>query len=209
MSFKSFMMPTDKIFFEIFESQADVACRGADVLVDIFSDYTNVEEKYHKLKEIEHEGDQISHRAHDELNRTFITPFEPEEISRLINTLDDVVDFMDEGARLLITYKIQKPEPSMLEVAKCLQTATQAIKKGIGMLRTLNEVDELKKICQDINTYENQADELQTKALMQLFSSNDPIHIIKMKDIYEHFENAADKCEDVADVITAIIIRHT
>jgi len=203
------MLPTDKIFFELFDKQADVACRGADLLVDLFTNYTDVEAKYRQLKEIEHEGDTLSHTAHDELNRTFITPFEPEEISRLINTLDDVIDFMDEGARLLLTYKINDPEPMMLDIAVCLQKSTIAIKKAVGLLRTLKNSDELKQLCMDINEYENEADELQTKALMQLFSQNDAIRIIKMKDINEHFENAADKCEDVADVITAIIIRHS
>jgi len=209
MSFKNFMMPTDKVFFEIFDKQADVACRGANLLVDIFSNYTDVENKYRQLKEIEHEGDMLSHQAHDELNRTFITPFEPEEISRLINTLDDVIDYMDEGARLLLTYNIQKPEPMMLDVAKCLQKSTLAIKKAVGMLQTLRNSEELKQLCVEINNYENEADDLETKALKQLFAQNDALHIIKMKDIYEHFENAADKCEDVADVIMAIIIRHT
>ena len=202
-------MPTDKVFFELFESQADVACRAADLLVDIFTNYTDVEGKYRKLKSIEHEGDDITHKAYDELNRTFITPFEPEEISRLITTLDDIVDFIDEGARHLITYNIATPAPTMLEIAQCLQSATREIQKGVSQLRSLKNVEELQKICVEINRYENLADELETKALKELFASNDAIHIIKMKDIYEHFENAADKCEDVADVLTAIIIRHT
>ncbi len=209
MSFKDIVMPTDKVFFELFESQADVACRAADVLVDIFTDYSDVEEKYRKLKFIEHEGDEITHKAYDELNRTFITPFEPEEISRLITTLDDIVDFMDEGARHLLTYNIEEPAPTMIDIALCLQSATREIQRGVAMLRSLKNVEELQKICIEINRYENIADDLETKALKELFASNDAIHIIKMKDIYEHFENAADKCEDIADVITAIIIRHT
>ena len=209
MSFKDIVMPTDKVFFELFENQADVACRAADILVDIFMNFSDVEEKYKKLKSIEHEGDDITHRAYDELNRTFITPFEPEEISRLITTLDDIVDFMDEGMHHLITYNIETPTPSMSEIALCLQSATREIQKGVALLRSLKNVNELQKICIEIHRYENLADELETKALKELFASNDAIHIIKMKDIYEHFENAADKCEDVADVITAIIIRHT
>ncbi len=209
MGLKDIVIPQDKIFFELFEQQAEVAVSAADQLVNIFTDYTDVEAKYHALKAIEHKGDEITHRAHDELNRTFITPFEPEEISRLINTLDDVVDFIDEGARFLIIYEIKKPDEGMLEIAKCLRKAAEEIRIGIKGLRTLKDTKQMKASIAEINRLENEADELQTKALKQLFATNDPIHIMKMKDIYEHFEEAADRCEDVADVLTAILIRHT
>ena len=209
MGLKDIVIPQDKIFFELFEQQAEVVVSAAGQLVNIFTDYTDVEAKYHVLKEIEHKGDDITHRAHDELNRTFITPFEPEEISRLINTLDDVVDFIDEGARFLVIYEIKKPEEGMLEIAKCLRKAAEEIRTGIKCLRTLKDTKRMKEAVIEISRLENEADDLQTKALKQLFATNDPIYILKMKDVFEHFEEAADRCKDVADVLTAILIRHT
>lgn len=209
MSLKDIMIPQDKIFFELFEQQAEIAVQAATQLVDIFTDYTNIEEKYHALKDIEHKGDNLTHTAHDELNQTFITPFEPEEISRLVNTLDDIVDFMDEGARFLVIYNIEKPDPGLLGVAQCLLDAAKEIQKGVKLLRTLKDVDGLKQCITEINRQENVADDLETKALRDLFATQDPLYIMKMKDIYERLESSADKCEDVADVLTAILIRHT
>ncbi|HJJ36487.1 MAG TPA: DUF47 family protein [Methanocorpusculum sp.] len=209
MSLKDLMIPQEKVFFELFELQAEIAVEAATQLVDIFSDYRDIEAKYHVLKEIEHRGDEATHRAHDELNQTFITPFEPEEISRLVNTLDDIVDFMDEGARFLVIYNIDKPDPHLLDIAKCLLDATKEIQKGVKHLRTLKDVNALQESIKEINRLENVADELETKALRSLFSTNDPLYIMKMKDIYEHLEASADKCEDLADVMTGILIRHT
>jgi len=209
MSLKDLMIPQDEVFFELFEQQAEIAVDAATQLVDIFTDYRDVEEKYHKLKVIEHRGDEVTHRAHDELNQTFITPFEPEEISRLVNTLDDIVDFIDEGARFLVIYNINKPDTGLLDIAKCLLDATKEIQRGVKHLRTLKDVDALQASIKEINRLENVADELQTKALRNLFATNDPLYIMKMKDIYEHLESSADKCEDLADVMTAILIRHT
>lgn len=209
MSLKDIIVPQDKVFFELFEQQADIAVEAATLLVDIFTDYTNIEEKYHALKDIEHRGDITAHRAHDELNRTFITPFEPEEISRLVSTLDDVVDFIDEGARFLVIYEIEKPEEGMLDIAKSILQAAKEIQKAVKQLRTLKDVESMKKSIIEINRLENVADDLQTKALKHLFATKDPLHILKMKDVFEHLEGAADKCEDVADVLTAILIRHT
>ena len=209
MSLKNLMIPQDKVFFELFEEQAGIAVEAATQLVDIFTDYRNIEEKYHKLKEIEHRGDEATHRAHDELNQTFITPFEPEEISRLVNTLDDIVDFIDEGARFLVIYNIEKPDPGLIDIAKCLLDATKEIQTGIKYLRTLKNVEGMKHSIREINRLENVADELETKAMRDLFATNDPLYIMKMKDIYEHLESSADKCEDLADVMTAILIRHT
>lgn len=209
MSVRDLFTPQDTIFFNLFEEQADIAYEASGKLVALFEDYTNVEMKYRELKDVEHRGDATAHKAYDELNRTFITPLEPEEISHLITTLDDVVDFIDEGARLLLTYDIKQCDNYMLEFAKCIHQATDEIKTGVKCLRTLKEPEILKECCIEINRLENVADELLTAALKNLFKSTDPIEIIKVKDIYEHFEMSADKCEEVASVLTAILIRHS
>lgn len=210
MSFKDLFTPQDAVFFDLFEEQAEIACEASAKLIAIFEDYTNLEVKYRALKDVEHRGDATAHKAYDELNRTFITPLEPEEISRLVTALDDVVDFIDEGARLLLTYDIKQPDHFMLDFAKCIHQAAEEIKTGVSCLRSsIKNPAVLKDCCIEINRLENVADELLTSALKQLFQSTDPIEIIKFKDIYEHFETAADKCEEVASVLTAILIRHT
>lgn len=209
MSLKEILIPKENIFFELFEKQASIAVDAAKQLVDIFTDFSDIKIKYKKLKNIEHHGDMITHQAHDELNRTFITPFEPEEISRLINTMDDIVDAMDESARFLIIYNIDRIDNDLINIANCLLEATTLIAKGINYLRTLKEINELKNMIMEINHLENTVDELLANALKKLIETNDSLYIIKMKDVCEHLEEAADKCEDVADIMTGIIIRHT
>lgn len=209
MGLKSIIVPQDRIFFELFEEQASVVCTAAELLVDIFADYTNIEEKYRKMKEIEHQGDAIAHKAYNELNRTFITPFEPEEISRLVTALDDVIDYIDDGARMLLIYEVTKTDQFMVEFAKCIRQAAEEIKTGISGLRTLKDTETIKGCCIEINRLENVADEILSNAVRNLFKNNDPVDIIKLKDIYEHLEIATDKCEDVSDVFSAILIRHT
>ena len=209
MSLKDLFTPQDTVFFNLFEEQAEIAREASGQLIGIFEDYTNVEAKYRALKDVEHNGDAATHRAFDELNRTFITPLEPEEISRLVSSMDNVVDFIDEGARLLLTYDIKQPDHFMLDFAKCIHQAAHEIQIGVGCLRTLKEPEVIKGCCIEINRLENVADELLTAALKNLFKSTDPIEIIKFKDIYEHFEAAADACEEVANVLSAILIRHS
>ncbi len=209
MSVRDLFIPQDTTFYDLFEEQAEIAVDASAKLVALFEDYTDVETQYRALKDVEHKGDATAHKAFEELNRTFITPLEPEEISRLVTALDDVVDFIDEGARLLLTYDIKSPDNYMLEFAKCIHDAAKEIQTGVGCLRSLKETEVLKTCCIEINRLENVADDLLTAALKNLFKSTDPIEIIKFKDIYEHFETSADKCEEVASALTAILIRHS
>ncbi len=209
MGLKSWVMPQDKIFFELFEEQAEIVCEAADLLINILSDYTNIQEKYRQMKDLEHRGDAMAHRAYDELNRTFITPIEPEEISRLVTALDDVIDFIDSGTNMLLIYEVEKPDEYMVEFSKVIRKAAEEIKTGVAGLRTLHDPETITGCCIEINRLENQGDDILSNALHGLFKTKDPVEIIKFKDIYEHFEIATDKCEDVADVFAAILIRHT
>lgn len=209
MGLKDVIVPQDKIFFDLFEQQADVVIEAADKLVEIFNDYTDIAEKYRQMKEIEHRGDMLTHKTFDELNRTFITPFEPEEISRLASALDDVIDFIDDGTRLLVVYDVTEADQYMKSFAACLREAAEELKTGIKALRNLKEVDTIKHAAIELNRLENVGDQLLTESLRNLFTSTDPIRIIKLKDVYEKFEIATDKCEDVANIFTSILIRHT
>ncbi|MDU9375979.1 hypothetical protein McpSp1_05630 [Methanocorpusculaceae archaeon Sp1] len=209
MGLKSWVVPQDKIFFELFEEQAEIVCEAADHLQTIFTDYTDIPEKYRQMKDLEHRGDAMAHRVYEELNRTFITPIEPEEISRLATALDDVIDFIDSGTNMLLIYEIEQPDEFMVEFASVIRQAAEEIRTGVAGLRTLNDPETITGCCIEINRLENQADDILSKALQNLFKTKDPVRIIKLKDIYEHFEIATDKCEDVADVFASILIRHT
>ncbi|HJJ27882.1 MAG TPA: DUF47 family protein [Methanocorpusculum sp.] len=209
MGLKDIIVPQDKVFFDLFAQQGDVLIEACDKLVELFNDYTDIPEKYRQIKEIEHKGDNITHKTFDELNRTFITPFEPEEISRLGTALDDVIDCIDDGTRMLVVYDVKECDEYMKKFAQCLLEAAHIIKKGILILSNLKEAEALKAASIELHRIENTGDQLLTASLQELFKSTDPIRIIKLKDIYEKFEIATDKCEDVANIFSAIIIRHT
>ena len=209
MGLKDIIVPQDKIFFDLFDEQAEIVCEAADHLVHIFEDYTDIEEKYRQMKEIEHKGDTLTHKIFDELNRTFITPFEPEEISRLASALDDVIDFIDDGTRLLVVYKVTEADQYMKDFAACIREGAGILKTGLHALRNLKEVDTIKHAAIELNRLENVGDQLLTASLTNLFESSDPIRLIKLKDVYEKYEIATDKCEDVANIFTALLIRHT
>ncbi|HJJ48157.1 MAG TPA: DUF47 family protein [Methanocorpusculum sp.] len=209
MGLKDIIVPQDKVFFDLFEQQTAVLIEACDKLVETFNDYTDISEKYRQMKEIEHKGDTITHKTFDELNRTFITPFEPEEISRLASALDDVIDFIDDGTRLLVVYDVKECDEYMKQFAACLREAADVINKGIHALRNLKEAETIKAASIDLHRIENVGDQLLTASLQELFKSTDPIRIIKLKDVYEKYEIATDKCEDVANIFSAILIRHT
>ena len=120
-----------------------------------------------------------------------------------------MVDHIDAGANMLLIYDIKSPDEYMIKFASIIQKASLEIRIGVGGLRTLHDPDTIHKCCVEISKLEHTGDKLLSEALSNLFKVNDPVFIIKMKDIYEHFEMAIDKCEDVADVFDSILIRHT
>lgn len=209
MSLRDWIIPNDHVFFDIFEQLADTTTEAARLLVDLVDDYTNIEEKVRKIKKLEHQGDALAHRAYAELNRSFITPLEPEEISRLTTALDDTLDFVDGTARKMLTYGIDATDPYMKEFAKIIYLQAGEVAIAVREVRNLKNPETLEKKCIEINRLENLADDVLAHAITDLFNSDDAIRIIKLKGIYESLEEATDKSEDAANVLADIAIRHS
>jgi len=209
MGLRELLIPQDKIFFDLFEKQAGVVKEAALQLVALTEDFTDVKEKRHEIEKLEHMGDQITHDLYDQLNRTFITPLDPEEISRLASALDEVLDYVDGVAEKMYYYSIDDTDSHMIELAKLIHISTGEIESAVKGIRSIKDPQYIEERCIEVNRLENLADDVLAHAVTDLFKTNDAIMIIKLKDIYEHLEIATDYCEDVANVLSDIAIRHS
>jgi uncharacterized protein Yka (UPF0111/DUF47 family) len=209
MGLRELLIPQDKVFFDLFEKQAGVVKEAAWQLVALTEDFTNVKEKRHGIEKLEHEGDLITHDIYEQLNRTFITPLDPEEISRLASTLDEVLDYIDGATEKMFYYGISSTDSHMIELAKLIHMSTVELESAVKGIRSIKDPRYIEERCIEVNRLENLADDVLATAVTDLFRTNDAIMIIKLKDIYEHLEVATDYCEDVANVLSDIAIRHS
>ena len=197
---------------EILSILNDLACKAEDaakLLVELFSDFEKLGEKHTQIKKIEREADKLTHSVFEELNKTFITPFDREDISRIASKTDDIIDYIEGISGRMINFKIKTPPPYMLELARELQNATKEIN---FMITRLNKVKADKSIidhCRRVNEIEHNADDIYRKAVGDLLETSDVINIIKLKDIYESLEEASDRCLDVADSVEDVVLKYT
>jgi predicted phosphate transport protein (TIGR00153 family) len=209
MGLREWLIPQDKIFFDLFEQQAVVLTKAAQKLVNLTEDFTNVKEKRHEIEQLEHQGDQITHDIYEQLNRTFITPLEPEEISRLASTLDEVLDYIDGATEKMFYYGIEATDAHMVELAKLIHMQTVELEGAVKGIRSIKNPKYIEERCIEVNRLENLADDVLAHAVTDLFRTQHAITIIKLKDIYEILEQATDYSEDVANVLSDIAIRHS
>jgi uncharacterized protein len=209
MGLRELLIPHDKIYFDLFEKQAGVMKEAAWQLVALTEDFTNVKEKRHEIEKLEHKGDQITHDIYKQLNSSFITPLDPEEISSLASTLDEVLDYIDGATEKMYYYNIGATDAHMIELAKIIHMSTTEIEGAVKGIRSIKDPRYIEERCIEVNRLENLADDVLAHAVTELFKTNDAITIIKLKDIYEHLETATDYCEDVANVLSDIAIRHS
>jgi len=203
------LFPKNIDFYEIFERAVENLSKGTSLLVSLMEDFTDVEAKVKSIYEIEQEGDILTHDIMRKLNQTFITPIDREDIQALASRIDDIIDLIWAGVDKFIVFKIDKPTPESVHLAKELHETSEVIKKAIRELRA-KDYEHVKEHCIEINRMENRVDRTFRNALGELFDDykDDPVMIIKWKNIYEHFEEAADKCEDVANILETIVLKH-
>jgi len=209
MGLRELLIPHDKIYFDMFEKQAGVLKEAAWQLVALTEDFTNVKEKRHEIEKLEHKGDQITHDIYKQLNTSFITPIDPEEISSLASALDEVLDYIDGATEKMYYYNIGATDAHMIELAKIIHMSTTELESAVKGIRSIKDPRYIEERCIEVNRLENLADDVLAHAVTELFKTNDAITIIKLKDIYEHLETATDYCEDVANVLSDIAIRHS
>ncbi len=203
-------MPKSDDFFSDFEAQAAAVVEGAVLLKDLLDDFTNVPAKCQAIKDVEHRGDDITHRAFERLHTQFITPFDRSEIHRILSRIDDVLDLADAAAERLGLYDIDTVLPESRELCAVLVEQTRKMEEAVRGLRNMKKDPEtILAACQEMNKLENQADTLTRKTMAKLFKrGNDPLTVMKWKEIIDLIEDATDRAEDVANVIEGVVLEH-
>lgn len=207
----SFLVPKDKNFFTLF-------AQSSNNLVDIskvFNELVNsAPDKRHELQkkiaELEHVGDDITHRIFTELSTNFITPFDREDISYLASSLDDIVDNIHGSAKRMDTYKVEETSLAMKKLCDIIENSAKEIHVAVANLKDMKNVIRVREAIVRINSLENHADDIFDGAVADLFDKEtDAIKIMKIKEVLSNMETATDKCEDVANVIETIIVKNT
>ena len=204
------LLPREVHFSDNFEELADKIQEGGMLFVEIFNDYKNSKEKISKMKEIEHEADTITHRIYQDLHKTFITPLDREDIYSLANKMDSIVDMIDESASKMQLYRLKEPLSDHKKLALILNKSITLVNKSIYAMRNRRKnVNMILEMCIEINSLENEADNVLRQSMAQLFEQEkDAIELIKCKEILERIEETTDICEDVSNIIEGIILKY-
>jgi hypothetical protein len=203
------LLPQETKFYELFVQSSHNVVEIANALKDMLDNWQDVETKVARITDLEHNGDTITHQVMDLLYRSFITPFDREDISLLAHTLDDIADFIHAAADAMYIYRIKAPTKRSQELANILVEAADEVEKAMVYLRSKSELKKAMEYCVDLNRLENEADDISRKALGELFEGGyDTTEIIKWREIYEHMESATDRCEDVANALEGIALKN-
>ena len=201
------LLPRDPKFFDLLADLSGHLTEGAKLLRSILADPHDLAMRVNQVQAIEHKGDKATHAIITKLNQTFITPFDREDIHRLASSLDDVLDFVNSAALRLVMYKIATPPPVSAELGGIIVLQCEGLATAVSLLEKNGEVMEY---CEEVNRLEDMADHVSRRAIADLFENEkDPIHLIKLKELYEVLEYATDKAEDAANVLEAIIVKST
>ncbi len=199
-------IPREEKFFELFVEDAQNVLTGARMLVEFFDSYDHRERIASQLLDLERKGDGLSHDIGTKLENTFVTPFDREDIHQLISRLDDILDFIEEVADTCLLYKIEAPTPPAKEQAEII------VRQCEELVRALQKLKGFKNVSPhwiEIHRLENEGDRIGRRAIADLFNNGtDPIHIIQWKDVYTLLEDTIDSCEDAANVIERIVVKH-
>ncbi len=199
-------VPREVRFFDLFEQQSQYIIKAAQLLRELVHNFADARAKAHAVKEVEHQGDQVTHEIVRKLNTTFITPLDREDIHDLATRLDDVLDFIEAAAERLVVYRIKEPTSPSRAMAEVIVQMTHSMDRAIKCLRTMDPGFHEHAV--EVNRLENTADNLLRDSLAALFEEQaDPIEVIKWKEIYETMEIVTDRCEDVVNVIEGIILK--
>lgn len=201
------LLPREDEYFNLFSSLANSIQDASTALVEMFADKPeNFEAHSKKIKSFEHKCDEITHAITTKLNSSFITPFDREDIFTLAVALDDVCDYIDASARAVIMYNISGITPHAVHLSKVIQGLAMEMNSAVTMLKKPSGINEH---IVEIHRLENEGDDAYFRAIGELFQNSvDPIHVVKMKELYEILESATDRCESVANIIESIVLKH-
>jgi predicted phosphate transport protein (TIGR00153 family) len=203
------MIPREQKFFDLFDELATKIEEGGELFLDMVEHYEYSEPKIVKLKELENEADVITHKTYEKMHKTFLTPIDREDISALVNKMDSILDMIEASAARMSLYKVKILAKEIIDQAKILNKAIKKVKYIVHAMKNMKNAKMIIDACVEINTLENEGDIVMRMTMTRLFEQEkDPIELIKWKEIFERIEEAIDVCEDVANIVEGIVLKH-
>jgi uncharacterized protein len=200
------LIPREERFFDDFVALAEQIHRGAGLLLEMLVPDQPVWDKADEIKEVEHKCDFLTHQVIQRLHRTFVTPLDREDIHSMARSLDDVMDAIDASAAIIRLYHIQTVRPDARELGRIIVASTEQV---VRAMRALERRKGVAEAAVEINRLENEADRAHQNAVRRLFEEErDPVVIMKWKEILDFLEDATDRCEDVANVLEGVVVKH-
>jgi uncharacterized protein len=200
------ILPRDEKFYDMFTELAKKLTGSATILQEMFQDPTHLDAKVTTIKGLEHEADNLTHDIIDRIDRTFVTPFDREDIHALASELDDVIDLIDGTARRAQIFRVQRARPAAVVLAEVLARASSAVEEGV---REMKNVKQVFAISEKLKVLEEEGDAVYHEAMGKLFAEGgDALEVIKWKDLYDKLEDALDQCEDVGNVLQSIALKN-
>ena len=211
MRFLSALMPREGQFFDLFNKHADYLVVGAKALSDLLQNYRydGGQDIIEHIAQTERNADRVTHDTVALLHATFVTPFDRDDIHRLISRMDDILDLIQDAAESLMLYDIRQITPEAAHLANLVQICCERVHSAVELLNNMDNAPQILKLAQDIDQLESDADRVMRGAISKLFREEaDVRQVIKLKAVYELLETATDKCQDVANVIEGVVIEN-
>lgn len=208
------LLPKDTVFYDLFEGLAKHAVSCAGHLHKLASDFPNAMEEVQRIRQEEHDADQLTHQALDRLDRTFITPFDREDIHALVGELDSITDNINALAKRLAVYHVKTVEPAFVKQTEILMQCTIALSEAVHLLRKSRKLTDLQPRIIEVHRLENVGDDNHLAALSKLFENgetagpSDTLHVVKWKEFFQFIEMAIDGCEDATNVLERIVLKN-
>lgn len=203
------LMPQEGKFFDLFNQHAALCVKGAQEMVGLMTNFDNLENRTHAVESIEKQADKVTYACVDLLHKTFITPLDRDDIHKLITSMDDILDMMEDAAQTVSLYDLHAVTPEAARLAELCLSACQKVQEAVALLHDMGNAERIVAICEEIDRFESDADHVMRAAMSKLFRDEPDVrNLIKMKAIYEILETVTDRCEDVANIIEGIIVEN-
>ena len=203
------LMPREGRFFDLFNEHASLVLQGAIELNAFFDDMGNREAHAQNVNSIEKKADKVTHETIQMLHQTFITPLDRDDIHKLISSMDDILDLMEDVAECVVLYDVREVTDAARKLAEIGVNCAEKVKTAVEMLANLDNSQAILRLCNEIDQLESEADRVMRSAMSKLFRDEpDTRELIKLKAVYELLESITDRCEDVANVIEGIVLEN-
>src|SRR5438105_4381590 len=204
------LMPREGKFFDLFNAHAERIVEGSRELAAMLGTFTELDAHAQRIDAVERAADKITHETITLLHRTFITPFDRDQIHTLITSLDDILDLIQDVAESVVLYDVQEATPEAKQLASICQQSCERVKAAVALLTNLKDPQAILKVCEEIDRLESDADRVMRAAVSKLFrEENDLKQVMKLRVIYDLLETITDRCEDVANVIEGIVLENS